>query len=600
MTAEHANLTPDTTGMQDDIWLLRGKIPWLVVGGLWLFTACYLLASSGELIREPRYIDPDDALRIVQVRDFLAGQSWFDVTQYRSYAPYGAEMHWSRLVDLPLAGAILLLRPFLGPEAAELVTAVIIPLLTLAALFASLFWSLRGPFGTMHAMVCCLLLMVTPTILYRLEPLRVDHHGWQMVMAAIVIGGVIHRHPRIGGSVAGLAMAVSLRISSEGLPFATIVGAALTLRYVLFPAEGTRLLHYVWVLVLASAGLLVATEGVEGALQRHCDTMSIVYLGPMSALSVLLSLAYWSLGDRNQLRRMIPVLLGLAVGTSVFLFIGKSCLSGPFGEMAPLVRSFWYEGVYEGLPVWKIPKNLMLLVILPALPGLIGLGGVCSVERDPARRINWLSLLVLAVGACAVALGVFRAISVAHLTTLPGLGWLILIAVRRIFQMGSPLLRVFSTVSLTGLTPISLMVAAKVLSGHAELTAKTEKSVLKRSNFISLRQLETSTLFAPFDIGPQILLETGHSVIATGHHRNLVGMEIVVRAFLAETDEARAIVEQSGANYVLLANKLPETLRYIERAPDGLAAHLVRGDIPDWMVPVKLNDLGQILLFRIY
>ena len=73
------------------------------------------IASHDErLVREAIAVAPMfDGLDGAQI-DFLAGQSWFDVTQYRSNPPIGAPMHWSRLVDVPIAGLILLLAPFVG------------------------------------------------------------------------------------------------------------------------------------------------------------------------------------------------------------------------------------------------------------------------------------------------------------------------------------------------------------------------------------------------------------------------------------------------------------------------------------------------------
>ena len=52
--------------------------------------------------------DPDSFLRLVQVRDLLAGQGWFDLVQHRMDPPGGALIHWSRLIDAPIAGLILL------------------------------------------------------------------------------------------------------------------------------------------------------------------------------------------------------------------------------------------------------------------------------------------------------------------------------------------------------------------------------------------------------------------------------------------------------------------------------------------------------------
>jgi hypothetical protein len=51
-----------------------------------------------------RSSDTDDNLRMMQVRDLMRGQDWYDLRQYRLNPPFGADIHWSRLVDLPIAG----------------------------------------------------------------------------------------------------------------------------------------------------------------------------------------------------------------------------------------------------------------------------------------------------------------------------------------------------------------------------------------------------------------------------------------------------------------------------------------------------------------
>src|SRR5690348_3158904 len=57
-------------------------------------------------------LSTDDAMRLAEVRDLLHGQAWFDLTQWRMNVPFGLSMHWSRLIDAPIAGLILILRQF--------------------------------------------------------------------------------------------------------------------------------------------------------------------------------------------------------------------------------------------------------------------------------------------------------------------------------------------------------------------------------------------------------------------------------------------------------------------------------------------------------
>lgn len=85
-----------------------------LVGAIWLLAGLAILFVSRDAIAAWKVGDPDDQMRMLQVRDWLAGQSWWDITQYRMNAPDGGDMHWSRLVDVPLGAVLTILTPFLG------------------------------------------------------------------------------------------------------------------------------------------------------------------------------------------------------------------------------------------------------------------------------------------------------------------------------------------------------------------------------------------------------------------------------------------------------------------------------------------------------
>jgi len=86
---------------------------WLVVA-LWLAFCAWFLTNSWANVLSFNLGDTDDNMRLMQVRALLHGQDWYDLRQYRLNPPFGANIHWSHLVDLPIAGLILLLRPFVG------------------------------------------------------------------------------------------------------------------------------------------------------------------------------------------------------------------------------------------------------------------------------------------------------------------------------------------------------------------------------------------------------------------------------------------------------------------------------------------------------
>ncbi|MEI9927950.1 MAG: hypothetical protein WDN44_10010 [Sphingomonas sp.] len=76
------------------------------------------------LLRLP---DNEDMARLAQVRDWLGGQGFNDLTQHRLGPPGGASMHWSRIADAGPALLILLFTPLLGTHGAELAMVLTYP-----------------------------------------------------------------------------------------------------------------------------------------------------------------------------------------------------------------------------------------------------------------------------------------------------------------------------------------------------------------------------------------------------------------------------------------------------------------------------------------
>ena len=89
---------------------------------LWLYGFAIISGDFGQIGR-----DPDNAMRFVQIRDWMAGQSWFDTNQYRLGLSSGTDMHWSRLPDIPIAILAWIFGFFMADEKALHLAASIYP-----------------------------------------------------------------------------------------------------------------------------------------------------------------------------------------------------------------------------------------------------------------------------------------------------------------------------------------------------------------------------------------------------------------------------------------------------------------------------------------
>jgi hypothetical protein len=570
----------------------------------WLGVAILLTLRQLAAIRGFELADPDDHLRLVQVRDLLAGQGWFELFQYRINPPDGVATHWSRLVDVPLAAIILLFKPLLGQAGAELAAAVIVPLLTLlcamllTARIAAKLFDERAAYATCMVWVMALLALV------QLQPMRIDHHGWQIVAVLAAINGLLCRDPVKGGWIVGLSLAYGMSISLELLPFTALIAAVLGLRWLRDPALSGWLKTMMQALAIGSGAFYVATRGPT-AIEVNCDTISPAYLAGF-ALAALLVGAIAARSRRSPIA-VAALLAGAAALTAGgYLLLAPQCLTGPFAELDPLVRDVWYVNVFEGMPVWKQELPTLVQMVGPPLAGLIVLALTLRHFREQRRQLL-LDYALLLGGALVIAILVARFSGVAAaLATVP-LGYGIAEWLRRARKM-RPALRfaILPLVVIAMFPGILVGFAEKALAAPAvKSTGKGEAKPLGRgcslpASLPALQALPPSTVFAPFDIGPSLLVHTRHKVIATGHHRASASMRDVIEAYLAAPTKAERIVRAHGASYVVACEDLIEARNYRVFAPKGLMAGLLAGQTPQWLEPVALPAAaGELRVWKV-
>ena len=304
--------------------LLDRHWKWVVVG-IWLAFCVYFVISRWTAITYFSLIDTDDNLRMSQVRSLLAGQDWFDLRQYRLNPPAGANIHWSRLVDLPIAGLILLLRPLVGGADAERAAVAIAPMLPMLLLLFSIALTARRLIDHRAYPLPIVVLFFAGSALGMFMPNRIDHHGWQLALLALTIAGLSDPKAARGGATVGIATALSLAIGLEMLIYLALAGVATVLFWVADPAERRRVSAYALTLGGGTAfGFLVFASYANRL--PVCDALSPVWLSDaLLAAGLMYGLSMLTPG-RWSTRLGLAVLAGLLIA-AFHALIWPACLS---------------------------------------------------------------------------------------------------------------------------------------------------------------------------------------------------------------------------------------------------------------------------------
>ena len=580
---------------------------------IWLVSAALLVFAGRSAIAGWQMGDPDDQLRLVQIRDWLAGQSWWDVTQYRMNPPDGGPMHWSRLVDVPIAGLILLLAPFVGQASAELAAAIVIPLVTYGIvlwLLAAIAARLGGRWAGVAAAVA--LFAILPATV-QLAPMRIDHHGWQLVAFLAATHAYLDTdRPWRAAVIIGCACALWMEISIEGLPFAVLFMGLLGLRWLQADRARAAQLPLASAALAAGTGLLyLATEGLSGT--NFCDSLSPVHVVALSAAAAVVCLAQPLTRDLEARRRLIARLvaggLAAAAALTALMLLAPQCSGDAFAGLDPLVRQYWYNRTPEGLPLWQHKPSAIVQELAGMVAGCIGLAALWRLPSalPVADRIG---LTLLYLGTLLVAASVARAaiypLCLAAVLTAP--------LIVRLFaesngaagvarRMGLRIAAVALIMPGVAGTHIARAFPDNRTSPDAARIADEEAFVglarrCQSADAIGrLNSIPAAQLMAGLDASPGLLQFTHHKVVATGHHRNQLAMRDVIRGYTQSPEIMRQVLAARHVDYLVACKGSFELRIYAENAPDGFWAQLESGRQFPWLA--KQPDIGPYQIWRV-
>jgi hypothetical protein len=561
----------------------------------WCVLATVLLTASAVLTAGEHDLshwlgDTDDGVRLVSVRELLAGASWFDTTLPRIGVPEPLASHWSRLIDLPIASLILFLTPLVGAEQAETATRIVWP----ALLFFSLLLIVSreasrqtGPFGGTLA----ILLAATSLMAFvQFRPGRIDHHNAQVLCAVAGLLLLLRawQEPRVGwpaGFLLGLGLSIGYEaLALVGLAFGITAATALWL-----PRHGAGVVRAAIALTLTMVAALFVTIPPWRWLSIHCDALALNL--PVLAAGGAIGLWAGVFFGRSRFERFLIAGMGVVAGAGGFAALEPACLAGPYGQVSPALRAVFLDHVRETTSILRLASDQPSLY----LGTLVFLAAGTAVEvcrwhrrRDASRG------LAMAFVVLAVVLGCWQ------MRLVPYASWLCVLPIAR-WASGLPAMAtIFApTVRIAAACLLSQGILDSVLGAlispfEGSHPAVTVPACELSANVRRLDTLPTGLVVADLDLSAFIAALTRHRVVAAPYHR--LEKSILANHAIMDGSPDKSVKEARvlGIDYFALCNQPSQG-----DLPTGLRARLLAGEPIPSLQELTLDSEHAIRVWRL-
>ena len=607
--AQTLALPPEATGTAEKKAPLRWSHPALAA----LVYAAIVIVAQLIIHRNlADYVGPDndDVMRLVEVRDFLAGQGWFDMMQYRLGLAGGTLMHWSRFIDLPIASLILFFRMFLSPEGAEAAALTVWPLMLVLPLMFFMGLAGRRIAGVegMHfsLILTALFVLLSP----RFVPGSIDHDNVQLGLVALTVAMLVDEgyRPR-NFAIAAITLAIQLGIGAETTPFVAVACMSVACLWAwkgeIF-APAARAFALTLTIAVSAAFFSLVPPRLYSMVT--CDNLSLGFYGITSAGCVGLLLSSIFASRLSRPWRIAILAVNGAFVFAITVALAPQCLRNPLSDLDPMLVDFWLSRVTEAQSIISVANRQPDTLGVFYATGLLAML-VCAfrILRGTRPSLHAMLMALIAIN-WVITLVQVRGTEFANLLAIPPLA-LMIAELRKNYMADPRNLRAILLYAGTLLASVpavwavggalaskgvvnGLMVAAPV---KAEETANcTSRQALR-----PIADLEPGVVAAASNLGAPLLRFTPHRTLSGPYHRDPDGMMAELLIGLAEPQQAEALLHAAKVTIVAFCKGDPQVELVSERAPKGLYAQLSAGHIPAYLEPIAASAESDVQFFRV-
>lgn len=381
-----------------------------LVIALWLVCFIVLPLQIGDSARNFEPNGPDSYMRLERVNILAESGNWYDNTIERAGSEEGADIHWTRPMDVLILTLAAPIRPFMNDRDAFELAGIFLPALMSLLLVFLVLWALLPLMQSQNLLLVVVLIGAQPALQSYLGIGRIDHHAVLAALMAGVLGCLVRasnpdfskKFATLAGILTGLGIWISLEFLIVYVPLTIGLGVCWALW-----GKPWRLANRnfaIGVMSICGIGLIIDTPLSEYLVDRY-DRLTIAQVFLVACPVLFWTIFAKFLDETDQLGRRF---LGTAAfGAACFLCIAlflPNLFVGPMAEADPRINPIWHDKVAEMTSLTVSSKLVVLYCLLP----LVGIfyGGLVLLGRIPTERRQvwvWITLLLICTGALALA-----------------------------------------------------------------------------------------------------------------------------------------------------------------------------------------------------
>lgn len=535
--------------------------------------------------------NPDVWLRLSLVQDWLAGEDFFSRAVPQTNAPVGGiESHWTRPLDVILAGLYYLMPPKHVPELRLMLAAAWYPFILSLAAAGLMANAARRIFSHNHVLACTMLLFLySPYMADYFRPGDADHHGLMSVLWCGVLVLLVQAALRpLQAAVAGILLGLIIWMSPEGLIIYAATLGVLGLEALRAAAKDrqkfmTPAVAAVSAAVTATAGLFIEIPVSNIPTHVTYDTLSIVQVTALwvSAIMASVTMLLWHKVSLPRLRLAIAAAAGLC-GAALLYALYPKFFVGPMADADPYVFTDFLPVVSEAKPLMASAFSHYAPTLLQPILAAILMAAVLLRTRAARRKRP-----VIILGGLMIVMLLLTMVQTRWAYYLAPVAIIICAGLLPTISIGA---RRFTFAPRRWQPYLWIAVLAAYLVGSVVATMKAQAAgnapgtgcmsevhyVIQTQQLQKLLGDKSDIFYIYEDVGGEMIFFTPYRIIASNYHREADGLrDLKHMRDAADIDSFRTLLQKRKVDTLLVCPVYHP--RFFKQG----------AELPSWLQPVN-------------